>query len=152
MPSKKRKILPKSRKLLRTTTANQERHRYYDKAIALALRRELSGSHNTNKILMRWTGAGGRTVCNWLAGVRGPTSIHLVSLMEQSNEVFRTVLVMAKRMPTQSEELGAARTHAVELLRFLDDGIPALEGRGPARVGNESESKSSGSRRFSRAL
>lgn len=124
MTSKKCKNLPKKGKLLHIGDAALGQNPSYEKAIALALRRELSSNHKTAKIFMRWTGAGDRTVRNWLGGIRGPNGAHLVSLMGKSNEVFRTVLVMAKRLPDpHTNELGAARMHAVELLKFLDGGL-----------------------------
>src|SRR5215469_16111902 len=98
MASKKRIDLPKSGKLLHNPVGVEDHHFCYEATIALALRRELSAHCYRAKILMRWTGAGGRTVRNWLGGVRGPSGIHLISLMGNSNEVFEAVLLMAGRM------------------------------------------------------
>ena len=52
----------------------------YPKAIASALKRELGPTHQAVKIIMKWTGAGERTVKNWLAGDNGPSGQHLVEL------------------------------------------------------------------------
>jgi hypothetical protein len=41
-------------------------------AIAYALRNQLGTTHQATKIVMGWTGAGERTVKNWLAGISGP--------------------------------------------------------------------------------
>ena len=124
MTSKKRKNLQKNRNILRTS---RNQHLTYGKAVAEALRRELKNNHTPAKTLGRWTGAGNRTVTNWLGGVRGPSGHHLVSLIGKSDEVFRTVLQLAKRLPpSDSNELGTARMHAVELLKLLECGLTGL--------------------------
>lgn len=129
MTSKKRKTLPKSRNILRTS---RNQHLTYGKEVAAALRRELKNNHTAAKTLGRWTGAGNRTVTNWLGGVRGPSGHHLVSLIGKSDEVFRTVLQLAKRLPSpDSNELGTARMHAVELLKLLECGLTSLNDRLP---------------------
>ena len=43
----------------------------YSRAIAYALKCELGTTHQAAKTLMEWTGAGERTVKNWLAGIAG---------------------------------------------------------------------------------
>jgi hypothetical protein len=122
--SKKRKNLQKARNILRTS---RNQHLSYGKAVADALRRELQSNHAPAKTLRRWTGAGSRTVTNWLGGVRGPSGQHLVSLIGKSDEVFRTVLRLAKRLPTSEQnELGTARMHAAELLKLLESGLTGL--------------------------
>jgi hypothetical protein len=69
----------------------------YEKVIAGAVRRELGGSHQAVKTLMKRTGASARTAKNWLAGSAGPTGSHLVELMRSSDLVFEAVLRMAGR-------------------------------------------------------
>ena len=97
---------------------------------------------------MRWTGARERTVRNWLSGVRGPSAIHLVSLMGNSDEVFRTVLMLAKRLPDpQSNELGAARMHASELLKYLDGGVARFSIRENSQSANTNLNKTAPSDR-----
>ena len=49
----------------------------YSQAVAYALKCELGTTHQAAKIVMGWTGAGERTVKNWLAGVSGPSGDHL---------------------------------------------------------------------------
>lgn len=124
MTSKKRKNLQKRRNILRPS---RKQHFCYGSAVAEALKRELESNHTTAKTLRRWTGAGSRTVTNWLGGVRGPSGLHLVSLIGKSDEVFRTVLVLANRLPeSKGSELGTARMHATELLKLLEHGLTGL--------------------------
>jgi hypothetical protein len=128
--SKTCRKLPKTGKFLHIGGPPRAQRLSYEGALSKALWQELKINHNTAKILMRWTGARERTVRNWLSGVRGPSAIHLVSLMGNSDEVFRTVLMLAKRLPDpQSNELGAARMHASELLKYFDGGIARFGGR-----------------------
>jgi hypothetical protein len=60
----------------------------YPMAIAYALKSELGSTHQAVKIVMRWTGAGERTVKNWLAGFSGPCGQHLVNLIRNSDGVL----------------------------------------------------------------
>ena len=43
----------------------------YPAAVAQALQHQLGGTHQAVKTVMRWTGAGERTVKNWFAGSSG---------------------------------------------------------------------------------
>src|SRR6476620_10985361 len=69
----------------------------YPTAIANALRHQLGGTHQAIKVLMGWTGAGERTVKNWLAGVSGPSGPHLVDLIRHSDDVLELLLILAGR-------------------------------------------------------
>src|ERR1700730_14156310 len=69
----------------------------YPAAIAYALRNRLGSTHQATKIVMRWTGAGERTVKNWLAGISGPSGQHLVELIRHSDEVLEVLLLLAGR-------------------------------------------------------
>ena len=44
--------------------------------------------------LMEWTGAGERTVKNWLAGTSGQRGAHLVKLIRNSEYVLQVLLVL----------------------------------------------------------
>jgi hypothetical protein len=46
---------------------------------------------------MKWTGANERTVKKWLAGTRGPSGGHLVSLVRESKVVLETLLQLSER-------------------------------------------------------
>ncbi|MFF8801434.1 MULTISPECIES: hypothetical protein [unclassified Methylobacterium] len=92
--------------------------------IARALRRELGNTHAAVKTAAQWTGASERAAKNWLAGRYAPSGEHLVSLVEQSEEVLFAFLVLARR----KEIVSAAAVADVRgrLLRALTalDGIP----------------------------
>lgn len=69
----------------------------YGGMIADVLRHELGATHQAVKTLMRWTGAGERTVKHWLAGTRPPRGEHLIALMAFSDGVLMAVLHHAGR-------------------------------------------------------
>ncbi len=69
----------------------------YAQAVAHALKCELGSTHQAIKIIRRWTGAGERTVKNWLAGVSGPSGQHLVDLIRNSDDVLTVLLILAGR-------------------------------------------------------
>ena len=71
--------------------------RTYAPAIADTLQRQLGETHQAVKIVMRWTGAGERTVKNWLAGRSGPSGQHLLSLIRNSDDVLDTLLLLSGR-------------------------------------------------------
>jgi len=66
-------------------------------AVSYALKSELGSTHQAVKIIMRWTGAGERTVKNWLAGISGPSGQHLVDLIRHSDGVLEVILILAGR-------------------------------------------------------
>ena len=128
MAAKKGNILPKKGNLLHPVAKRSSTATYYERAIAGALRRELDGSRKSEKTLMRWTGASGRTVKNWVSGLRGPSGAHLIALMRNSDVTFEAVLMLAGRPRTiMPENIATARAHLLELLAFLDN---AVEKRG----------------------
>ena len=69
----------------------------YASCIALALRRELGPTHQAVKCIRRWTGAGERTVNNWLAAEHGPSGPHLAQLAYHSDAVLEAFLMLAGR-------------------------------------------------------
>ena len=121
MAVKKGNILPKKGNLLHLQDGPAPTAPQYEKIIAAALRQELGGSHKAGKTLMRWTGASGRTVKNWVSGSRGPSGIHLVALMRNSDATLEAVLKMACReRDIAREKIATARFHLTELLALLD--------------------------------
>ena len=77
----------------------------YRAAMAMALHTELGSTHRAIKSAMRWTGASERTVKYWLAGERGPSGEHLVSLARHSDAVLVVLLALADRLvPEDGEE------------------------------------------------
>ncbi len=94
----------------------------YAGTIAIALRDELGDTHQAAKTVMRWTGAGERTAKNWLAGTRGPTGEHLLSLVRHSNAVLEAFLRLAGRETSLAAvSLFDARTKLVEVLKNFDE-------------------------------
>lgn len=94
----------------------------YATTIAEALRAELGDTHRAIKTVMRWTGANGRTVKNWLAGASGPSGKHLILLVRHSDSVLKTLLNLAGRERTLTENrLISMREKLRETLELIDD-------------------------------
>src|SRR5258707_10140670 len=75
-------------------------HADYAAVIAVALRKELGGTHRAVKTIVGWTGASERTVKNWLAGKAGPRGEHLIALAHHSGAVLEAFLILAGKGPT----------------------------------------------------
>lgn len=69
----------------------------YAAVISAALHDELGSTHRAVKSIGRWTGAGERTIVNWLAADHGPSGPHLMKLAQHSDAVLRAILVMSER-------------------------------------------------------
>ena len=111
MLPKKGIVLPKGENL-----------RPYGMAVAYALKNQLGTTHRAVKIIMRWTGAGERTVKNWLAGVSGPNGQHLVELIRHSDEVLEVLLLMAGRQRiAAAKKLVDVRNQLAETIQQVDD-------------------------------
>jgi hypothetical protein len=96
----------------------------YCQAIAYALKCELGSTHQATKIVMGWTGAGERTVKNWLAGVSGPSGDHLVKLIRHSEYVLHVLLVLGGRQRVAAaERLTGLRDKLAETLHQIDASI-----------------------------
>src|SRR5882672_1627160 len=93
----------------------------YPAAVAYALRNQLGTTHQAAKTVMRWTGAGERTVKNWFAGASGPSGQHLVALIRHSDEVLEVLLLLAGRQPiTVAKKLVDTRNEVAKILKQLD--------------------------------
>jgi hypothetical protein len=93
----------------------------YPAAIAGALRNQLGTTHQAVKIVMRWTGAGERTVKNWLTGVSGPSGQHLVDLIRHSDNVLEILLLLAGRQGiTASMKLADLRDRLAGMVQHID--------------------------------
>lgn len=76
---------------------------------------ELGSTHQAVKIIRKWTGAGERTVKNWLAGISGPSGQHLVDLIRNSDGVLQVLLIMAGRHQTvAAQHLGDLRNQLMQ--------------------------------------
>ena len=94
----------------------------YPVTVAYALKSQLGTTHRAVKIIMRWTGAGERTVKNWLAGVSGPNGQHLVELIRNSDEVLDVLLLMAGRHQiVAAKKLVEARNKLAEIIQQVDE-------------------------------
>jgi hypothetical protein len=69
----------------------------YVTVVATCLRKELGGTHQAVKTVMKWTGANERTVKNWFGGRYGPNGEHLIRLFRHSDEVLDALLRLAGR-------------------------------------------------------
>jgi hypothetical protein len=93
----------------------------YSRAIAYALKCELGSTHQAVKIVMGWTGAGERTVKNWLAGISGPSGQHLVDLVRNSDDVLAVLLILAGRHQAMaSQRLIDVRNKLAETIQQVD--------------------------------
>jgi hypothetical protein len=93
----------------------------YPAAVAYALKSELGSTHQAVKIIRRWTGAGERTVKNWLAGVSGPSGQHLVDLIRHSDDVLTVLLILAGRPQTAAvQRLVDVRNKLAETVEQID--------------------------------
>ena len=102
--------------------------------IAAALRRSPGLVGAGIKIVASWTGANEKTVKNWFSGRYGPSGEHLAVLVQRSDEVLSTFLVMAGREDLMAVvKLAAAEKAIMELLAAVrsiaqvDDAIGELE-------------------------
>jgi hypothetical protein len=94
----------------------------YPMAIAYALQSQLGTSHQAIKVVMRWTGAGERTVKNWLAGVSGPRGQHLVGLIRHSDDVLKVLLILAGRQQIlAAQKLVDVRNKLAETVSQVDE-------------------------------
>lgn len=93
----------------------------YCQAIAYALKSELGSTHQATKVVMGWTGAGERTVKNWLAGISGPSGDHLVKLIRHSEYVLQVLLILGGRQRVAAaERLVGFRDKLAETLQQVD--------------------------------
>ena len=69
----------------------------YASAITETLCHAFGENRGAPKSLMRITGAGERTVKNWLEGKNAPNGENLIELLRHSDEVLEAVLLMAER-------------------------------------------------------
>ena len=88
------------------------------------------------KIVANWTGANEKTVKNWFSGRYGPSGAHLAVLVQRSDEVLTTFLVMAGRQDLMAAvKLAAAEEAIIELLAAvrsitrIDKGVTDLSNK-----------------------
>jgi hypothetical protein len=116
----KGRVLPEKGNEFSTSDEHSE-DRSYVVSISQALHRQLGDTHQATKTVMRWTGAGERTVKNWFAATAGPSGANLIALMRSSDDVWSTVLELAdRRSAGVGVRLLVAREKLVEALKAVD--------------------------------
>jgi hypothetical protein len=101
--------------------------------ISQALGRELAGRRAAAKALMRWTSASERTAKSWLLGQCLPGTIHLLSLMQQSDEVWGAVVKLVGRQAVSAAPLADVRhllASALVALGGEQADVTSVTGRG----------------------
>ncbi len=94
----------------------------YARAIAEALRQEMTSDDVSAKTIMRWTGASERAVKGWIGGKPGPRGEHLIALMAESDEVFLAVLRLVRRDRSNlSPDLDVVKEHLRQAILALDE-------------------------------
>lgn len=115
-------MIPKTGTVLPNARNRRDKTANYAKMVSAALRNDLGKTHRANKTVMRWTGARERTVRNWLAGTKGPSGEHLVTLLRHSQSVREVVLggYAGYDRSFAANKLVAAREGLRELLECID--------------------------------
>jgi hypothetical protein len=90
-------MLPKKGTVFPGQSDGRKARLEYASLVAKAMRSELGGTHQAIKTVMRWTGAGERTVKNWLNAEKGPSGAYLIRLICESDSVLCAVLQAAGR-------------------------------------------------------
>src|SRR4051812_10300908 len=108
--------LPKKGEELPSARMRREQAREYAEAIAKALKEELARGASI-KTIMAWTGAGERTVKEWLAGSKAPRAFQVERLMRSSDLVYERLVVRTGRRPAVNRKsLNALRAQLAGLL------------------------------------
>lgn len=114
-------MFPEKGRKLHEGARNDKTDIKFSHSIATTLKEELGATHQAVKTVMRWSGAGERTVKHWLAGTHGPSGKHLVALMRHSDAVLTAVLRMADREPAVvGMKILAVRDKLLELVDLID--------------------------------
>jgi|GEM_PF-337576 len=89
--------------------------------ISDALHRAFGGSGKSIKTVMKYTGAGERTVKNWFEAKNGPNGENLIKLAQHSDEVLETILMLAGRDDILAGKLLVdARDKLVEMIKIIE--------------------------------
>lgn len=94
----------------------------FTSVIAETLRDAFGGNGAAAKSLMRITGAGERTVKNWLEGKNAPSGENLVELVRHSDEVMEAFLLLAGRHEILGmKKLINARDTLIQMIELIDE-------------------------------
>ncbi len=112
--------LPKKGGKSPSARIRQEQAREFAQVIAHALRDEVARGASI-KTIMAWTGAGERTVKEWLAGTNAPRAFQLEFLMRSSDLIYARLMARTGRTPVVNREgLEALRGQLTGLLGAID--------------------------------
>lgn len=90
--------------------------------IASALRRGFGNNNGAVKTVVALTGANERAVKNWFAAKNGPSGEHLISLLQHSDDVLETVLLMACRSElVTAKKLVDAKHKLSQIIKIIDE-------------------------------
>lgn len=97
----------------------------FTNVIAITLRNAFGENRGAVKSLMRITGAGERTVKNWLEGKNAPNGTNLIELAYYSDEVFEAFLLMTDHHEILAmKKLLDARDTLVKMIKLIDELVP----------------------------
>ena len=89
--------------------------------ISDALRSAFGGSGKSIKTVMRYTGAGERTVKNWFEAKNGPSGENLIKLVHHSDEILEKLLLLAGRDDILAGKLLVdAKDKLVEMIEIIN--------------------------------
>lgn len=112
--------LPKKGGELPSVQTRHEQAQEFSRAIADALREELARGASI-KTVMAWTGAGERTVKEWLAGSNAPRAFQLECLIRSSELVYERIMIRTgRRSVVNREGLEALRGQLTGLVVAID--------------------------------
>lgn len=115
--------LPKKGEESPLARTRQEQAREFAQAIAGALKEELARGASI-KTIMAWTGAGERTVKEWLAGSNAPRAFQVECLMRSSDLVYERLIIRTGRKPVVNrEDLKALKAHLTGLVGAIDTAL-----------------------------
>jgi hypothetical protein len=119
--------LPKKGGKLPAQRTRQKHAQEFTKAISDALKEELARGSSI-KTIMSWTGAGERTVKEWLAGSNAPRAFQLESLFRSSEAVYQRIMLRTGRQPVVTRhKLEAVRGQLSGLAEALDAALAEHE-------------------------
>lgn len=90
-------MLQKRGRIFRNGSGDNAPRLVYARAVREALKRESRSTPHLIKKIRQWTGAGERTIKNWLDGTCGPRGEHLLLLAYYSDGVFEAILALTER-------------------------------------------------------
>jgi hypothetical protein len=119
--------LPKKGGKLPAQRTRQKQAQEFTEAISDALKEELARGSSI-KTIMSWTGAGERTVKEWLAGSNAPRAFQLESLFRSSGAVYQRIMLRTGRQPVVTRhKLEAVRGQLSGLAEALDAALAEHE-------------------------